>query len=50
MLWERIYLANTLPRRRRLIELIRSRLFSLMRIKGLKRGWPSSAKNKIRVL
>lgn len=50
ILWEITYPANTLPRSRRLIELIRQGLFSLMEIMGVKRGWPNSAKNKIRVL
>lgn len=50
MLWEIIYPANTLPMSRRLIELIRRGLFSLIWIMGVKRGCPSSVKNIIRVL
>lgn len=42
--------AKILPNKRRLMELIRSGLFSLIVIIGLKRGCPNSAKNMIRVL
>ena len=50
MLWEIRYPAKMLPSSRRLMELIRSGLFSLIVIIGLNRGWPRSAKNMIRVL
>lgn len=50
ILWEIKNPARMLPSRRRLMELIRSGLFSLIMIVGLKRGCPSSAKNIIRVL
>ena len=44
MLLEIINLAKTLPINRRLMELIRSGLFSLIEVKGEKGGCPSSAK------
>lgn len=50
MLWEIRNPAKILPNRRRLMELIRSGLFSLIVMMGLKRGCPRSAKNRIRVL
>lgn len=50
ILWEIKNPARMLPNRRRLMELIRSGLFSLIIIVGLKRGCPRSAKNIIRVL
>lgn len=50
ILWEIRYPAKILPRSRRLMELTKRGLFSLMIIAGLKRGCPRSAKNTIRVL
>lgn len=50
MLWEMIYPAKTLPRSRRLMELIRRGLFSLIGAIGVKRGWPSRTWSNIRVL
>ncbi len=50
MFWEIRYPAKMLPSSRRLMELIRCGLFSLVVIMGLKRGCPRSAKNRIRVL
>lgn len=42
--------AKMLPKARRLIELVRGELFSLMEIMGGNRGWLSKAKKIIRVL
>lgn len=42
--------AKMLPIRRRLIELISKGLFSLVRIRVGKRGWPSRTKKMMRVL
>lgn len=42
--------AKILPISKRLIGLIRRGLFSLIKIKALKRGWSSKAKYKMRVL
>ena len=50
MLLEIINHANTLPISKRLIELIKRGLFSLMIIKVGNRGCPRSAKKMIRVL
>lgn len=50
MLCEIRYPAKMLPIKRRLIEFISNGLFSLIRIKELKRGCPRSVKNTIRVL
>lgn len=50
ILWEIRYPAKMLPSSRRLMEFIRSGLFSLVVIIGLNRGCPRSVKNIIRVL
>ena len=50
MLWEIRYPAKMLPIKRRLMELMRWVLFSLIRFKALNRGCPRSTKNMIRVL
>lgn len=50
ILWKIRYPAKILPRSRRLMELIRRGLFSLIIMTGLKRGCPRSTKNMIRVL
>lgn len=42
--------AKMLPIKRRLMELTRRGLFSLIEVKGRKRGCPRSAKKMIRVL
>ena len=50
MLLEMIKPAKMLPIKRRLIELISKGLFSLIKIRGEKRGCPRSAKKIIQVL
>ena len=50
MLLEMIKPAKMLPIKRRLIELISRGLFSLIRTRGGKRGFPRNAKKIIRVL
>lgn len=50
MLWEIKYPAKMLPIKRRLMELMRWGLFSLIGLRELNRGCPRSAKNMIRVL
>ena len=50
ILWEIKYPAKMLPIKRRLMELMRWGLFSLIGLRELNRGCPRSAKNMIRVL